>query len=71
MASSEELKELFVGKMLDQLPTPFAVVDRSIASRNCKKMFDACKDLNILFRAHIKTHKVWLFDSYKEYIMQT
>lgn len=59
MASPRELKELFVGKKLTGLPTPIAVVDRHIAAANCKKMLDACRDLNVLFRPHIKTHKVF------------
>lgn len=58
MTSSEELKKLFVGKLLTELPTPVAVVDRYVTAVNCKKMLDACRDLNVLFRPHVKTHKV-------------
>ena len=58
MASRTELKKLFVGKQLAELPTPIAVVDRAVTDTNCKRMRDACKDLNVLFRPHVKTHKV-------------
>ena len=58
MASPEDLKKLFVGKKLEDLPTPVAVVDRFLTAANCRKMLDATRDLNVLFRAHVKTHKV-------------
>ena len=58
IASKEDLKTIFVGKELSELPTPIAVVDRHITAVNSRKMLDACKDLNVLFRPHVKTHKV-------------
>ena len=58
LASPVELKKLLVGKRLNELPTPIAVIDRYILAANCKKMRDACRDLNVLFRPHVKTHKV-------------
>ena len=56
--SREDLLQVLVGKNLSELPTPIALVDRHVAAINCKKMLDACRDLNLLFRSHIKTHKV-------------
>ena len=56
--SREDLLQLLVGKKLSELPTPIALVDRHVVALNCKKMLDACRDLNLLFRSHIKSHKV-------------
>lgn len=54
----EELRSVFVGKRLDDLPTPIAVLDRGLVKANCDKMLVACEALNVRFRPHIKTHKV-------------
>ena len=62
LPSREDLKKLLVGKKLSELPTPIALVDRHVAAINCKKMLDACSRLNVLFRSHIKTHKVLICD---------
>ena len=56
--SKESLKTMFVGKELDQIPTPAAVVDRVVVRRNCLQMLVACDALGVSFRPHIKTHKV-------------
>ena len=67
---STDFNAQYIGKSLKQLPTPAAVIDRAIATRNCQLMLDACagpggskstgKGLNVSFRAHVKSHKVSL-----------
>ena len=51
-------KKDLVGESLLDLPTPVAVVDRSIVKRNCEQMLEACNRLGVAFRPHTKTHKV-------------
>lgn len=51
------LKEQFVGKKLNNLPTPSIVLDRSLAKKNCAAMLQVCKKLGVGFRAHVKSHK--------------
>ncbi|KAL8736786.1 MAG: hypothetical protein Q9166_000152 [cf. Caloplaca sp. 2 TL-2023] len=53
-----ELKEHFVGKRLQDVTLPAAVVDRAIVRRNCSQMLEACEALKVAFRPHVKTHKV-------------
>ncbi len=52
------LKTLLVGKKLELLATPAAVIDRAKVKRNCDAMLHAVRELQIGFRAHVKTHKV-------------
>ena len=42
------------------MPTPAAVIDVAIAARNCSGMLQAADKLGVLFRPHVKTHKVRL-----------
>jgi D-serine deaminase-like pyridoxal phosphate-dependent protein len=56
--SQEAMKEHYVGKQLGRVPPPAAVLDRAVVKRNCSQMLEACEALNVLFRPHIKTHKV-------------
>ena len=58
IASEDELKSLYVGKSLHDIIAPVAIIDRSIATKNCDLMLEAAEKLNVGFRAHIKTHKV-------------
>lgn len=63
-----ELRSHYIGKILRQIPTPSAVLDRAIVARNCAFMLDACagpdgkesarRGLGVGFRAHVKSHKV-------------
>ena len=53
-----QLQAQFVGKSLEDVPTPAAVLDRAIVKRNCDQMLAACKALDVQFRPHVKTHKV-------------
>ncbi|KAF2862190.1 hypothetical protein K470DRAFT_269180 [Piedraia hortae CBS 480.64] len=47
----------YVGKSLQDVQTPALVLDRAIVQRNCQVMLDACDELQLGFRAHVKTHK--------------
>ncbi|KAF2660676.1 hypothetical protein K491DRAFT_754483 [Lophiostoma macrostomum CBS 122681] len=47
----------YLGQPLSSLPTPSAVIDRAIVRRNCNAMLQVCKELDVGFRAHIKSHK--------------
>lgn len=52
------LQDQYVGKKLEDLPTPAAVIDRAIVKGNCDAMLDVCQKLGVGFRAHVKSHKV-------------
>ncbi len=56
--SGTKLIDEFVGKRLQDVPTPAAVVDRAVVRRNCDSMLRACEALQLDFRPHVKTHKV-------------
>ena len=53
------LHEAFIGKNLKDVPTPAAVLDKAVVQRNCLQMLRACKILELGFRPHVKTHKVY------------
>ncbi|MCJ1446588.1 MAG: hypothetical protein MMC23_007093 [Stictis urceolatum] len=53
----DELRSMFVGKHLNELPTPMAVIDRRLVQAHCQKMLATCKALGVKFRPHVKTHK--------------
>ena len=54
-----ELHEAFIGKNLKDVPTPAAVLDKAVVQRNCLQMLRACEILELGFRPHVKTHKVY------------
>lgn len=54
----EQLRARFVTKTLNEVPTPSVVLDLAKLQVNCKRMLDATERLGLLWRAHIKTHKV-------------
>ena len=56
--SKTMLHEMFVGKQLEQMPTPAVVLDLAVVERNCTQMLETCKALEVDFRPHMKTHKV-------------
>lgn len=56
--SEAALRNLYVGKRLNEVNAPAALVDRAIVKRNCSQMLNACRSLRVEFRAHVKTHKV-------------
>ncbi|KAJ3507761.1 hypothetical protein NMY22_g16829 [Coprinellus aureogranulatus] len=53
----EKLKAEYVGKTLDDVPTPAFVIDRGIFEENCAAMIRKAKEWGAGFRAHLKTHK--------------
>lgn len=57
-ASKEALSGLYLGKSIRDVPTPAAVINVAAARRNCERMLQACKSLQLGWRAHVKTHKV-------------
>ena len=59
-ASVDALKRRYVGKRLQDIDGPAAVIDFARAVRNCDAMLMTVERLGVLFRAHIKTHKVIL-----------
>lgn len=58
--NKEDLRKVFVGRSIKDVPAPAAVLDVSKVKRNCSDMLEAVRDLNFGWRAHIKTHKVSL-----------
>lgn len=57
-ASDSHLRDRFLGKRVEDLPTPAAILDERVLRRNCELMLQATKALGIGFRPHVKTHKV-------------
>lgn len=55
--SHEQLKKEFAGKTLHEVSLPSAILDVGILRQNCKKLLDAVNELQVSFRAHVKTHK--------------
>lgn len=60
LPSQAELRKAFVGKKLEDVPTPAAVLDKAVVRRNCLQMLSACGALQVGLRPHVKTHKVYL-----------
>lgn len=59
-ASPEQLRAAYVGKTLDEVATPAAVLDVAKVRVNCARMLEATASLGLLWRAHTKTHKASL-----------
>jgi D-serine deaminase-like pyridoxal phosphate-dependent protein len=56
---ANSLKQTCVGKSLREVvPLPAIVLDLAKLEVNCQRMIDATKKLGLLWRAHVKTHKV-------------
>ncbi|KAG6096523.1 hypothetical protein E4U30_001438 [Claviceps sp. LM220 group G6] len=51
------LAELYLGKSLREIPTPAAVINVAAVRRNCERMLQTCDQLDLGWRAHVKTHK--------------
>lgn len=51
------LVDAFIGKSLDELPTPSVIIDRKKFISNSRDMLNSSSRLNASFRCHIKTHK--------------
>lgn len=53
----EALKQQYVGKTLQDIPTPAFIVNRKVMTDNCERMLQRAQKMNASFRAHVKTHK--------------
>lgn len=53
----EQLVSEYVGKSLKEVPIPSAIFDLSKLKKNCELMLSAVKEVDVGFRAHVKTHK--------------
>lgn len=60
-ASREDLKAQYVGRRLQEVAGPAAVLDVAVTRQNCQVMLDAAESLGVQFRSHVKTHKVGIF----------
>ncbi|KAK2789896.1 hypothetical protein FQN51_002636 [Onygenales sp. PD_10] len=56
-APTEDLKAQYVGKLLQEVDGPVAIIDVAAARQNCQVMLDAAEALGVRFRSHVKTHK--------------
>ncbi|RXW19870.1 hypothetical protein EST38_g5992 [Candolleomyces aberdarensis] len=54
----ERLRKEYVGKSVDEVPTPAFIIDRSIFEDNCAAMIKKANEWGAQFRAHLKTHKI-------------
>jgi D-serine deaminase-like pyridoxal phosphate-dependent protein len=58
MEKRDEDRDTQLGKNIHELDSPVAILDLAILKRNCNRMLESVKALDVGFRAHIKTHKV-------------
>ncbi|EEP78757.1 predicted protein [Uncinocarpus reesii 1704] len=56
-ASPNDLQTQYVGRFLQDIDGPAAIIDVAVARQNCQIMLDAADKLGVLFRSHVKTHK--------------
>lgn len=56
--STDDLREFYVGKDINDVPKPAVVLDRAKVRRHCQSLLEAVDSLGVDFRAHVKTHKV-------------
>ena len=57
----EMLLQSYQGLSLHDVPVPAAVVDIAKVKMNCTAMLNAVKEVDLKFRAHVKTHKTTEF----------
>ncbi|WEW55864.1 pyridoxal phosphate-dependent D-serine deaminase [Emydomyces testavorans] len=57
-ASPDDLKAQYVGRLLQDIDGPAAIIDIAVARQNCQLMLDAAEQLGVMFRSHVKSHKV-------------
>ncbi|CAN3356601.1 D-serine dehydratase [Diutina catenulata] len=57
LADKHALLKAYMGRTLDEVPTPGFVVDRGRFQRNSNRMLANSQKLGAEFRAHVKTHK--------------
>ena len=51
-------KDSSQGRYVQDLDSPVAILDIAAVKRNCDRMLESAKALDVRFRAHVKTHKV-------------
>jgi D-serine deaminase-like pyridoxal phosphate-dependent protein len=54
----DDIKAQYVGRLLQEIDGPAAVIDVAVARQNCQAMLDAADTLGVRFRSHVKSHKV-------------
>ncbi|EXJ61395.1 uncharacterized protein A1O5_11710 [Cladophialophora psammophila CBS 110553] len=57
LSPREALLQAYQGRSLHDVPVPAAVIDVAKVKTNCGSMLNAVKELEVSFRAHVKTHK--------------
>lgn len=57
-SNADDLRARYVGKSLQTLDGPQAVLDLAVIRKNCRLMLETVDALNTKFRAHVKTTKV-------------
>ncbi|KIW95904.1 uncharacterized protein Z519_02969 [Cladophialophora bantiana CBS 173.52] len=57
LSPREALLQAYQGRSLHDVPVPAAVIDVAKVKTNCRSMLNAIKELEVSFRAHVKTHK--------------
>ena len=58
MASQQALKDFYVGQDVGDVPKPALVLDAAVIRRHCETMIRTVRELDVGFRAHVKSHKV-------------
>lgn len=58
------LKLHYVRRRIEEVDGPAAILDVAVARKNCEAMLRTAERLGVQFRAHVKTHKVWLSFSF-------
>ncbi|EXJ86961.1 hypothetical protein A1O3_03915 [Capronia epimyces CBS 606.96] len=61
----------FIGRAASELPTPSLVIKRSVLDTNITRLHDDVARLNIAFRPHVKTLKVFVMPSVLWYTLLT
>ena len=54
----ELLVDHYVGRKVEEVDAPAAILDVSLIKRHCEAMITATQQLGWAFRAHVKSHKV-------------
>ncbi|CAP79133.1 D-serine dehydratase [Penicillium chrysogenum] len=57
MASQQRLKDFYIGQDVAGVPKPALVLDAAIIRRHCETMIRTVRELDVGFRAHVKSHK--------------
>lgn len=57
LSPQDKLNSTYLNLDIRQLPTPAAIIDIGKVKKSCKLMLDAVEQLELSFRAHVKTHK--------------